>query len=270
MQVAKYLHKKELVTQEVVRAEINKARSTYSAISQIPPNPFPQVSQMQSIFGLDKKEAYRYTDKLNPIAPLRKGMMLKPEESLINWWMRHDKNTSYFSTPLTKNLVKLIQNTDRNDVSQLKELLRKTDEWLVLKENTSTSRYEQVECLRNNIYHELITQHNVPKSDLAQLNRECLQATGYFLKHWTTASKAASWFKTEQTRELDKAFAEHAKITPHTEDADRALMSAMDKWLEAKKDSSSSRFDLVVSMPEHLQEIVENTYSHSVTHLPTL
>lgn len=269
MQIAKYLNKKGLVSQEDAKAAVDVARNTYSRISHIPPNPFPQVSQMQSFFGLPKEEAYRYVDKLSPIANLRKGMMFKPDESLMDWWKRHDKNTSYFSTQLTKDLVKTIQSTAKDDVEQLKTLLQHADKWLVLKENSNTSRFDQVECLRNNIHHQLITTHGVSKQELAQLNRDCLEQTNYFLKHWTVASSAASWFKTNQTRTLDKAFAEHAKTHPHSEEADRTLMNAMDDWLKDKKDSNSSRYDLVVSMREHLEKIVENTYTSSLMSTPT-
>lgn len=153
-------------------------------------------------------------------------------------------------------MVTLIESTDRNREEQLQFLLTQADKWLLLKEFSSTSRYEQVECLRHNIYHELINKHGVSKLELAKLNRTCLDENKYFLRHWTIASRAASWLKTDQTRKLDQAFADHANVTPHSEAADRKLMSAMDEWLEAKKDSNSSRYGLVVTMREHLEEMI--------------
>lgn len=96
------------------------------------------------------------------------------------------------------------------------------------------------------------------------------QETNYFVKHWTVASQEASWFKTAQTRKLDQAFAEHAKVKPRSEKADRKLMSSMDEWLEAKKDSNSSRYDLVVAMREQLKEVIENAYTSTLASSHTL
>lgn len=263
MQMAKYLHQAGLVSDGDVADTTNAAQKTYSTIDSIPANPFPSVNQVQSLFGLKKQEAYRYLDKLHPLVNLRKGMMFKPNETLIGWWKKHDKNTSIFSTQLTNDLVTMIEDTDRGNVEQLKELLYQADSWLVHKEFSATSRYDLVECLRNNIHYELIHTHNVPKDELSQLNRKCLQENNYYLKHWTAASNDASWFKTDQTRTLDLAFAEHARVSPFSEDADRTLLAAMHTWIEAKKDSNSSRFDLVVAMSEQLEAVIEHTYVHN-------
>ena len=79
------------------------------------------------------------------------GYTIGENESLINWWKKHDKDTSRFSTQLTKDLVSSIQKIDANNVESLKKLFTECDNWLILKENSSTSRYYQVEALRNNI-----------------------------------------------------------------------------------------------------------------------
>lgn len=263
MQMAKYLHQDGLVSEDDVANKTEAAKKTYSTTEYIPANPFPSVNQMQNFFGLKKEEAYRYLDKLHPEANLRKGMRFKRYEEIIEWWKRHDKNTSIFSTQLTKDLVKVIEGTEINNVEQLKTLLYQADSWLVQKEFSSTSRYDQVECLRNNIHYDLIRIHKVPKEELAQLNRKCLQENNYYLKHWTTASQAASWFKTSQTRTLDQAFADHAQVNPFSEEADRTLLAAMHTWIEAKRDSNSSRYDLVVAMSEQLEEVIKDTYSNN-------
>lgn len=88
MQIAKYLNKKSLISKADLKTQIDRAKKTYSNISNMPPTPFPPIGKMQNFFGLKKEEAYRYVDKLNPIANLRKGMMLEPKESLINWWKK--------------------------------------------------------------------------------------------------------------------------------------------------------------------------------------
>ncbi|KTC84497.1 hypothetical protein [Legionella brunensis] len=268
--VTKYDEKIELVSDEAVKRKTDEARATYTAKVNVPPAPFPQVSQLQSFFGLNKQDAYRYVDKLHPTANLRKGMILEEGQTLIDWWKNQDRKASRFSTRLTKDLVETIKQTQTDDVEALKKLFVQADKWLIAKENSSTSRYYQVEALRNNIYHHLINQHNVAKEDLLALNRQTLHETGYFLKHWTEGSAAASWFKTDTTRQLDKAFAEHAKVSPHNKEADEKLLDALDTWLELKKDSQSSRYDLVVEMREHLQDVVDNAYREEMDDTATL
>ena len=262
MQVAKYLNKKGLVTDEMVQQKVADAKSTYSQHEVIPPNPFPIVDQLQSFFGLKKDDAYRYVDKLHPTLHIRKGMSWEAKESLIDWWSKHDRNTSYFSTQLTKDLVAVIAQTPRDNVDQFKALFIKTEHWLVAKENSSTSRYYQVESLRDNIYHHLVIKLGVPKQEMDQLNRKNLHDTGYFLKHWSEGSSAASWFKTDQTRVLDKVFEVHAK-EPQSKENDIKLLQALETWREAKKDTQSKRFDLVVEMSEHLHEVIANGYESS-------
>lgn len=261
MKVAQYLNKRGVVDDEDVARKKDMAQQTYSQSEHMPANPFPELSNLQSFFGLEKEEAYKYLDKLHPTRDLRDGMVLAKDESLGDWWKK--KDTSYFSTQLTKDLVSTIENTSIDNKEQLKELFQQADAWLMIKENSSTSRYDQVECLRNNIYHLLIKNHKVDTKEIAEMNRLTLQDTGYFLKHWEEGSMAASWFKTDETRLLDKAFEQHANANP-SKDNDQMLLTAMDSWLTAKKDSQSSRYDLVIEMREHLSEVIKNS-SYNVT-----
>ncbi|CDZ77433.1 hypothetical protein BN59_01716 [Legionella massiliensis] len=263
MQVAKYLHKQGLVAQEEVQRKTEEARATYTKNQHLEAKPFPVISRLQSFFGLENEKAYRYIDKLHPQVHLRKGMAWNREEALINWWSKQDKKASYFSSQLTKDLVKAIENTQSEDVEQLKNLFQEADSWLIAKEHVSTSRYNQVECLRNNIYDHLVNNLNIDKVELYQLNRQVMHRTGYFQKHWTEGSLNASWFKTDETRTLDRAFEEHAKAEP-SEESDRVLLEALETWIEAKKGTQSKRYDLVLEMTEHLQDVIEKCYEQGL------
>lgn len=268
MKVAEFLSRKnsdeaELVSEDRVSDKVEQARKTYTMSEHLPPAPFPQISKLQRFFGIDIQDAYRYVDKLHPARNLRKGMMFKEEQTLYEWWQQQEENASFFSTKLTKDLVETIIKTEIKSADGLKELYIQADKWLIAKENTTTSRYYQVESLRNNIYHDLINKHGISKEELHAINRQTLHETKYFLNHWSKQSAAASWFKTEETVELDKAFKEHAEVSPYSKEADEKLIKAMEQWVDAKKDSKSRRFDLVVDMLEHLTAVVANSYQVS-------
>ncbi|WED43559.1 hypothetical protein [Legionella cardiaca] len=272
MQLAKYLNAKKgnnrkklgLVSDEEVARKTEEARATYHTRLGQDPTYFPPSSDLQGFFGSLKKEmAYRYIDKLHPQAYERKGMKWDAnEETLLEWWQRQDKKASRFSTPLTKDLVKAIKDTQLSDKEQTIKLFKQADRWLMLKENSSTSRYSQVESLRTHLMQYLENVHGVSKEELVQLNREVMAETDYFLKHWTEGSKAASWFQTVATDQLDKAFQAHAQLKPPTEEGDRALLKALGTWLDKKEKnpSKTSRYDLVIEMYEHLVEVIENNY----------
>ena len=263
MQVAKYLNKqdKNLLSDATVKSKIDNARAQYTEYDD-EPTLFPKQTKLQGIFGLSKEDAYLYADKLHPSVGLRNGYTLEENEPLIHWWKKHDKNTSRFSTKLTKNLVKSIQKTDANEVESLKNLFAECDKWLIIKENSCTSRYYQVEALRNNIYHKLIEQMKVEQSELAIINRQNLQGANYFQNHWNFISKAVSYYKTDETRKLDEAFAKHAKIEPEIGksfvEKDKELLAAVNVWLTNKKDSKSKRWDEVIKIKEHLMEVITN------------
>ncbi|CDZ79242.1 hypothetical protein BN59_03560 [Legionella massiliensis] len=269
MQVAKYLHKQALVNEEDVQRKTEEARAVYTQHQHIAAKQFPAISQLQSFFGLEKEKAYRYVDKLHPNGHLRRGMTWNRGETLINWWSKQDEKASYFSSQLTKDLIKTIEITESNNVEQLKTLFQEADSWLIAKENVSTSRYYQVESLRNNIYDQLVNTLHVDKVELYQLNYQNMHRMGYFQKHWTEGSSHASWFKTDETRALDRAFEEHAKAEP-SEESDRALLQALETWIEAKKGTQSKRYDLVVEITEHLQDVIDQSYTQTHQEQQTL
>ena len=181
------------------------------------------------------------------------------------WWDKHEKKASYFSTDLTKQLIETINKTNEWDPASLKILFAQADNWLILKQDGTSSRYYQVESLRNNIYERLIINKHNTKLDLALINRTNLHNTAFFLTHWNKASSAASWFKTDTTRTLDGAFKIHAEATIPSEQVDQNLIKALDQWLEKKRDSKSKRYDLVIEIREHLQQVVDNTYQNTAS-----
>jgi hypothetical protein len=264
MQIASYLNQQNLVSDETVGIKTEEARAIYTQSNFIEPTLFPQAAKLQSFFGLSKEDAYRYTDKLHPTAGLRKGYTLRDHETLSDWWTRHEKNTSRFSTQLTKDLVHSIKNTDIDDSEALKKLFVETDRWLLLKANSSSSRYHQVNALRNNIFYRLMNEMGIEQSELALKNRRNLQETNYFLTHWNRLSKSASFFKTDATRDLDKAFAEHAEKT-FSYDSDQELMKALNTWLDNKKESKSNRWEAVIEIKEHLTNILDSCYENTLT-----
>lgn len=268
MQVAKYLHKnngEEVMSQQVVAERVEMARETYSnpRWGSLPPTLFAQPNKLQRLFGLSKEQAYRYIDKLHPAAGLRHGLTFGENEELLDWWNKHDKKASPRSTPLTKELVSVLEKTDKNDSESLKKLFTQADQWLLLKANTSSSRYYQVESLRNNLEHLLTKKMNVDPAELAAINRQNIKETNYFQNHWNIVSKEASLYKTDATRELDKAFAAHA-AAPQSVYEDKKLLHAVDSWLDAKKDSSSKRWEDVIAIKEHLTEVIEKGYVHNL------
>lgn len=262
-QIAHYLNQedKALIPDTTVTKFTEMVRLSYSACRGLKPTLFPPQAKLQSFFGLPKEDAYLYVDKLHPAAGLRAGYTLEKNELLIDWWKKHDKNASRFSTQLTKDLVLSIENTEAHDADSLKKLFIEADRWLILKANTSTSRYYQVESLRNNIYQRLTEELQVSKTDLALINRQNLQKTNYFLNHWTIVSQAASFFKTDATRDLDKAFALHDQ-RPQSKEHDQELMDALNKWLENKKESTSKRWEEVIKIKEYLTEVLNNCYEN--------
>lgn len=276
-QVAKYLDSNHnpnaqqpgLVKEGSVKEKEEKARQTYSLHDNDPPTYFPVASEMQRFFGLKKEMAYRYTDKLHPNRLTRRGMEWHKNETLFAWWQRHDKKISGFPTPLTKELSHLLgkagglRETLLTERDTLLTLFREAERWLILKENTATSRYYQVESLRAHVF-ECLKEIGVEDREIAALNREVLKETGYFLKHWTEGSKAASWFKTKETEALDEAFKQHDKKKPSKEN-DEALLKAMDDWLNVKEKEKpkSSRYELVLDMYEQLADVISSTYGEN-------
>ena len=184
---------------------------------------------------------------------------------LIDWWNEQEKNASYFSSQLTKDLVSIIQETDSDDIKNLQKLFQCADQWMILKEYTPTSRYHQVASLRNNIFNYLVNDRNVPAQELYKLNRNTMKITGYFYNHWVEGSEAASWFKSEETLVLNAAFAKHAKNTV-SEMNDQDLLNALHLWISKKSETQSKRYGLVLEMAEHLEEVINNCYLNVQPH----
>lgn len=257
MQIAKYLNAadKTLVSDEAVASEREKAHRKYTASEDFTPALFPKQNQLQRIFGLSPKQIYHYVDELHPTPGLRHGYQLEQDETLIAWWNKHDKQASLFSTQLTKNLVSVIETTDINDVDSLKMLFSHADKWLLLKADTASSRYFQVESLRNNIQQRLIDK-GVDEAELRSMQYQNLKDTNYFLKHWTTVSTNASYFKTDATRQLTLAFKAHAEAEQSLEN-DNVLLKALDTWLINKQGSKSKRMEDVIEIREHLTSVIK-------------
>lgn len=259
MHLAKILHRRNVVSSEEVQRKTEEARAVYREQVGADTVYFPPMRQVQGFFGMSAKQAYQHLDPLHPASGLRRGMIWRENEPLMDWWNRQEKNASSFSSALTKSLVEQMNNTNTEDARQMLQLWIKADEWLILKEDSNSSRYAQVEALRNNIEQRLISHGACGKPQLLAHNRQNLAKHHYFLNHWTAASKAASWFKSAATEELDAAFKKYAEEEPGLE-RDHQLRDALDKWLDIKKDSSSSRYDLVVSLREQLEEVISKAY----------
>lgn len=255
MQVAKYLHGDGLLGVDGdrhVKLKTLRVRLAYGT----QPATFPKVSKLQSFFGISRKELYRYTDKQHSKPGLREGFEWDGKEALSFWWERQEKESSRYASQLTKQLTRVINTPIEKDMTpddQLVDVFRAADRWLMLKAGKITSRYYQVEALRNNIAHHLISKDANYKGVLSAINRDLLKETNYFAKRWTSLSKEASWFKTEATRDLDLVFARHGR----GEATDDDLITAMDTWLEAKKHSTSKRYDFVIRLREEMQVVVE-------------
>ncbi|KTD45481.1 hypothetical protein Lqui_2952 [Legionella quinlivanii] len=261
MAIAKSLEKRGYVSKEEVARKRQEAQKTYAVNETLPPAQFPPAQQLQSFFGLRARDAYRYVDKLHPQAGIRSGYGLLKDESIIDWWNRQDKKASRFSTELTKGLATLIHVTDYHDTDSVKRLFELTDKWLILKANSASSRYAQVESLRHHLQVKLLNM-NVDKTELAQINRENLRNTNYFVNEWKKSISPASYFRTDATRILERAIQEHAMKEPN-EANDRTLLEAINTWLDGKNAKTSKRYDLVIMMREQLEEVIENTYGLS-------
>ncbi|WP_133138849.1 hypothetical protein [Legionella genomosp. 1] len=268
MAIAKSLEKRGYVSKEEVARKTQEAQKTYAVNETLPPAQFPPAKQLQSFFGLRARDAYRYVDKLHPQAGIRSGYGLLKDESIMDWWDRQDKKASRFSTELTKGLAMLIHCTKYNDSDDVKRLFKLADQWLILKANSASSRYAQVESLRHHLQVKLVDM-NVDKTELAQINRENLRNTNYFENEWKKSISPASYFRTDATRILERAIQEHARKEPN-EANDRTLLEAINTWLDGKNAKTSKRYDLVIMLREQLEEVIENTYGLSQEHQSVL
>lgn len=229
------------------------------------PPVLPNASQMQGTFGTNVSHLYNHIDKeyVKSLSPVDyQGFLYK-------WWEAQETQASIFSTKLTRELVSAMRDTNHSNANEkLVDLFTKADAWLLMKEGSGSSRFSQVEGLRNEVRERLLQQsgdaREVMEARLNEINRNSMQSTHYYERQWQRESKAASWFKTDDTRALDKAFAEHAKAKEPSKENDEKLLAAMDQWLDKKQQGSSSRLELVGRMREQLAEQVKR-YDSNLT-----
>jgi len=259
LQIATYLNKSNnsLIDDYLVEVKKQKAQEQYHLYEGTPAL-FAQPEKLQRFFGLSKHEAYRYVDPLHPMAKLRSGYTLGEEETLQDWWQKHDKKTSVRESSLTKDLVDAIKITDRADPQAVKNLFALADRWLLHKSNKSSSRYYQVEALRHNLEFALTHKLEVPASELVIINRENMQQSHYFYQQWQKLCQDSPP-KTAASKALDFAFKKHAVAMPSREN-DQMLLSAVQRWLEAKSAGRSTRWDAVNRLAEQLSELVNKGY----------
>ncbi|KTC76127.1 hypothetical protein Lbir_0196 [Legionella birminghamensis] len=259
MAIAKSLAARNYLSPEELARKTEQAKNTYAAHKELPPAPFPPAKQLQGFFGIKKQHVYRYLDKLHPQAGLRSGYGLEKDENLKDWWKRQDKKASRYSTELTKSLVATLNSTDFSKADEVKKLYTEADTWLIIKANSASSRYAQVESLRYHLGVMLEEKLGVTKQEIAQMNRKNLYNNQYFHNEWTKYINPASYFRTPATTALEKAIEDHSFETPSRE-SDQKLLDALNTWLEGKNAKTSKRFDLVIMMREQLEEVMENTY----------
>jgi hypothetical protein len=225
---------------------------------------FPNAGEIQGTFGTTVAEMYDNVDSRY----LAELSTQEYQEFLYQWWQAQETNASFFSTQLTKELDAALKDTQHEDICERSfDIFKKADAWLLAKEGVGSSRYEQVMKLREKVRAVLI-ENSVNIEDLQEkldgIHKEAIHSTRYFEQRWQRESKAASWFKTKATVELDEAFTEHAKANEPSKENDEKLLAAIDKWLDAKMPlkenfkSTSSRFDLVQGIRERLVAEIEN------------
>ncbi len=253
MNLTKQLAKSGLLSQETA----DKKRDIVTAYYDTHKPLFPDTKDMQRTLGANVGHLYEHIDQHYLDS-------LKPEEYqefLCKWWEGQESKASMFSTQLTKDFVSAMRDKNPEKAEEkLINLFTKAEEWLLIKEGTGSSRYHQVMKLRENVRDYLLAHcDNAEEMDdkLGNISRNAMQTTNYFEKQWNRESKAASWFKTDTTRELDKAFKEHAKPDTASKENDEKLLKAMDKWLISKEHSSSSRYELVARMKVQLASAIE-------------
>ncbi|MFJ1268337.1 hypothetical protein ACD661_07195 [Legionella lytica] len=224
---------------------------------------FPKAAEVQGTFGATVAEMY---DNIDP-SYLTALEPKEYQEFLYKWWQAQETKASYFSTQLTKELDAAIKDTPG---TSLLDIFRKADTWLLMKEGLGSSRYEQVIKLREKVRAVLIKTVDMDEQ-LNDIHKEAVHSTRYFQQRWQRESSAASWFKTNDTVQLGKAFTEHANAREPSKENDEKLLAAIDKWLVVKMPikgdlkSKSSRFDLVQGIRERLVAEIQQYPQHKLT-----
>lgn len=256
MQVAKILFDNHLIQEdEVIRKKQTVKELSYNRFEYSRTPNFPRIDKLQPFFGITHRELYRHKDRLHPTYYLSEGYEFVENELMIDWWNRHDKESSYFMSDLTKSLIESIQSIN-NTQQTLIDLFKRVDQWLVVKADTKSSRYALIESLRNNIYHQLVTTHGVKADELSQMSRSIGHESKYFLNHWQSLSASASFWKTEATERLDATFEAHAGCDLSRKN-DQILLTALNQWIQEKQGSDSKRWDIVLEMKEILEEAIK-------------
>lgn len=254
MNLTKQLAAAGLVSQETADKKRKIVTDYYDTHKPL----FPDAKDLQRTLGTDVGHMYEHIDQ-HYIDTLQPD---EYQEFLYKWWESQESKASMFSTQLTKDFVSAIRDNNPEKADEkLVNLFAKAEEWLLMKEGTGSSRYHQVMKLRDNVRDYLLA-HCVDAEEmdkrLGNINRNAMQTTSYFETKWSRESKAASWFKTDATRELDKAFKEHAQPETASKENDEKLLAAMDQWLITKEHSSSSRYELVARMRVQLVTAIES------------
>jgi hypothetical protein len=256
-QVTKYLNELNLGCSEILK--INEYSGTIN---------FPPLTKLQPIFGMNTQDIYMYSDKMCLTRHLRQGFEWNTSdkaEKLIDWWDRHDKNASFFSTELTKKLKKEIEQFNaaaEKDIchQNLVNIYAQADEWLMQKEGCRTSRRYQVEALRNNIFYFLTTHEGMKKKDLYAKNLKLLRDNKFFQKHWNRLSSATASSRINETTILDDAFNAYEESHDETD-----LLNVLNTWLGTKENRTNPLYDTAFRIREHLQQVIENNKIQSNT-----
>lgn len=261
-EVAKILYYENLIERDEVIKKIQRAKEfSYNGDPDCKTPNFPRIDKLQTFFGITHRELYRHKDRLHPTYYLSEGYEFVENEQIIDWWNKHDKESSYFMSDLTKSLIESIQSVNDNQETLI-DFFKRVDKWLAIKADTKSSRYPLVEALRNNIYHQLVTTNGVKAEQLSQMSRSIGHENKYFQNHWQSLSSSASFWKTEATERLDKAFEVHADGDLLKEN-DEILLAALNQWIQEKQGSDSKRWDIVLEMKEILEEAIKLYNSNS-------
>lgn len=259
LQLAKFSFDKGLISKKTLNEKEDTVKEGYQDSADEPIVSFPHnPNKYDRIFGLPKNKFSKHFDPLHQEGRLKWN---SKEEDLMDWWTRQDEKVSRLSSQLTKDLVQVIPKKDdkTNNYNQkdMENLFKTADQWLLKKADTSSSRYFQVQCLRNN------TRDYLKKIDpgvdvkLSDIHRQNLAETSYLHKHWFLTSTILFHKRTDDTRRLDQAFFNFAKSPPTIGKYD-SLLTALETWRNTKEgqNSDSKRMDIVIDMINQVKDVI--------------
>lgn len=223
--------------------------------SETPPITFMHNEErLQGIYGLEKRDVYKHLDPYHPEVNLPWDP--SNDQTLLAWWNKHEEAISKEPSKLTKELVKVIGEAEVNNSDSMIAVFKEADRWLLKKADSSSARYYQVQCLRDNVRDYLIKNDASIEDRLNKINRHNLVETDYLRQHWKKASRAASYFKSDETKALDEAFFKHS-LPPPSLKKDHELRDSLNDWIEKKKGTTSKRLELVSEMIERMDDVVK-------------